>query len=461
MGNVIGKVMPDTRIGEFQTGLEERVPVGLGDIVITGTGDAAIFARVIEVQGDTKSQRTAVCRPLKLERLPAVPEDSVRLASDEEVQRALHHGDGSKDGHGGPLTIGTLLSGTATPIGLDPLEAISKHVAILAMTGAGKTFACSILLQRLMERGYPVIAFDLHRDYVNADVGITYDGNKKYKMKILKGRPNLSKLSAKEFTILSTILSEEDVTPTQQKAYKEVHEKHPKEDSLEFIEEAVGHVDQRSAGPIDRQAEKIAEEWEDVAGLPSWEVSDLLKSLKRGQGIVFDLQALSLPWTQFLVYLVTARAFKQRKKGDIPPLFLLIEEAHNFIPAPGPASLTSSGEKPWLYEIRRIAREGRKFGLGLGLVSQRPSQIDPTVLSQCNTQIILRITNPTDQAQIKRMAEQLDDDLGAKLSLLQTGQAIVCGSAVKSACIVNVDKRRGFPEGRAQTNFFQDLKDNW
>ncbi len=86
MENVIGKVMPDTRIGEFQTGLEERVPVGLGDIVITGNGDSAIFARVIEVQGDTKSQRTAVCRPLKLERLPAVPEDAVRLATDSDLR---------------------------------------------------------------------------------------------------------------------------------------------------------------------------------------------------------------------------------------------------------------------------------------------------------------------------------------------------------------------------------------
>lgn len=132
MGNVIGKVMPDTRIGEFQTGLEERVPVGLVDIVITGNGESAIFARVVEVQGDTKSQRTAVCRPLKLERLPAVPEDAVRLASDEEVQRALHHGDGSKDGHGGPLMIGSLLSGTATPIGRSRLDlpASASHMAL-------------------------------------------------------------------------------------------------------------------------------------------------------------------------------------------------------------------------------------------------------------------------------------------------------------------------------------------
>lgn len=67
--------------------------------------------------------------------------------------------------------------------------------------------------------------------------------------------------------------------------------------------------------------------------------------------------------------------------------------------------------------IRRIAREGRKYGLGLLLVSQRPSDVESTVLSQCNTWIVLRLTNSTDQAHVARM---LPDALGGMIALLST-----------------------------------------
>ena len=81
--------------------------------------------------------------------------------------------------------------------------------------------------------------------------------------------------------------------------------------------------------------------------------------------------------------------------------------------------------------IRRIAKEGRKFGVGSMLISQRPSEIDETILSQCGTLFSLRITNATDRARIKSaMADGLSGIIDA-LPILRTGEAIVTGEAVK------------------------------
>jgi DNA helicase HerA-like ATPase len=71
----------------------------------------------------------------------------------------------------------------------------------------------------------------------------------------------------------------------------------------------------------------------------------------------------------------------------IPPFMLVVEEAHNFCPERGFEKAISSNI------MRTIASEGRKFGLGMMVISQRPARVDKNVISQCNTQIILRVTN--------------------------------------------------------------------
>lgn len=94
------------------------------------------------------------------------------------------------------------------------------------------------------------------------------------------------------------------------------------------------------------------------------------------------------------------------------PILLVCEEAHRYVPDRGEAQYSAAQNA-----IRRIAREGRKYGLGLLLVSQRPSDVEATVLSQCNTWIVLRLTNSADQAHVARM---LPDALGGMIALLST-----------------------------------------
>jgi len=98
--------------------------------------------------------------------------------------------------------------------------------------------------------------------------------------------------------------------------------------------------------------------------------------------------------------------------------------------------------------LGKIAREGRKFGVGLGLISQRPKQLHPDVLSQTNTKIILRIVEPEDQKYIQRSSEDLGEDLAKDLASLSIGEAVVVGTAISLPSIVKIDKFDGMYGGK-------------
>lgn len=104
------------------------------------------------------------------------------------------------------------------------------------------------------------------------------------------------------------------------------------------------------------------------------------------------------------------------------PLLITLEEAHSY--------LTTEGKGRAASAARRIAKEGRKYGVGMMLVSQRPSEIDPTILSQCGTMIAMRLTNEKDRSQIKSCASDNLEGLFSMLSILRTGEALIVGEAV-------------------------------
>jgi hypothetical protein len=80
--------------------------------------------------------------------------------------------------------------------------------------------------------------------------------------------------------------------------------------------------------------------------------------------------------------------------------------------------------------VRRIAKEGRKYGMGMMVVSQRPSEIDPTILSQCGTIFAMRLANETDRSQVAGAASDNLKGLFEMLPVLRTGEAIIVGEAV-------------------------------
>jgi hypothetical protein len=175
--------------------------------------------------------------------------------------------------------------------------------------------------------------------------------------------------------------------------------------------------------------------------------------VKPGQISIVDLSGISENIREIVVSAISRRIFLARMNFvsvnsnssmhinnhaietlDIP-CFLIIEEAHNFAPREVERIIVSRTI------LRRIAREGRKFGVGLCIVSQRPSRLDQDVLSQCNTQIVMRIVNPIDQDYIRKSAESITDDIINDLPSLARGEAIVCGSAVNCPMHIKIRKR--------------------
>jgi hypothetical protein len=92
--------------------------------------------------------------------------------------------------------------------------------------------------------------------------------------------------------------------------------------------------------------------------------------------------------------------------------------------------------------MRTIASEGRKFGLGLLVISQRPARVDKNVVSQCNTQIILRITNPNDLNAIKKGVEGLTSEMVGEIKRLPPGTAMVVNPELEKPIIVNIRTRK-------------------
>jgi len=142
----------------------------------------------------------------------------------------------------------------------------------------------------------------------------------------------------------------------------------------------------------------------DLSGIPPSVLDDLVGAVLR---ILFD----ALFWGRNV-----------EVGGRHRPLLIALEEAHTYLAKEGKGRAAAAA--------RRIAKEGRKYGVGLMLVSQRPSEIDPTILSQCGTMIAMRLTNEADRSQIKACASDNLEGLFSMLSILRTGEALVVGEAV-------------------------------
>lgn len=125
------------------------------------------------------------------------------------------------------------------------------------------------------------------------------------------------------------------------------------------------------------------------------------------------------------------------------PILLVCEEAHAYIPRESRTQFEGTRKS-----MERIAKEGRKFGVGLGVVSQRPHDLSESVLSQCGTFICLRISNPDDQAYIKELVPEDEGDLLDMMSALDRGEAMVFGEGTPLPMRFNIFKPDPPPNSR-------------
>ncbi len=177
-----------------------------------------------------------------------------------------------------------------------------------------------------------------------------------------------------------------------------------------------------------------------IEGLKNYELfsseptspSDLVKP---GRAAIINLKGYPPEIQEMMVYKLAKDLFTLRKQEKIPPFFLVVEEAHNFCPE------RSFGEAASSKILRTIASEGRKFGLGLCVISQRPARVDKSVLSQCSTQLILKITNPHDLKAVSNSVEGLTSETEKEIKNIPIGTALVTG-VVDLPLMVTVRPRR-------------------
>ncbi|WP_407726530.1 ATP-binding protein [Rhodococcoides fascians] len=143
------------------------------------------------------------------------------------------------------------------------------------------------------------------------------------------------------------------------------------------------------------------------------------------------------------------------ENGKRTPVTLVCDEAHLYLPATN----ADASEIRALDSFERIAKEGRKYGMSLLVVSQRPADVSRTVLSQCNNFIVLRLTNDQDQAVVKRLMPDSMDGLTAALPLLDVGEALLLGDAIVLPTRIRLDTPIVKPHS-ATRNFWSEWSDH-
>jgi DNA helicase HerA-like ATPase len=329
------------------------------------------------------------------------------------------------------------------PAKISMTRLLQKHLAILAMSGAGKSHLASIILEELLERKkedgrIAVVIIDIHGEYA----GFMHDPVYGKRTKVIEG-PDISfplrKISPETMMEWSPNLSapQRDVLRHALVALR-AERKDAKGYGFKDLIAAIDSADV-SKDDVKRALKRSLSELKRYHFLSrDTENPRLISDIKPGELLILDLNSIdSLRKKQILVSLIARRLFHLRKKGRIPPFMLLIEEAHNFAREKAEASEAVSRSI-----IETIAREGRKFGASLCLISQRPVNLSTTALSQCNTHIILRVTNPNDLDHIQMSSEGIDSRVAKSISGLKVGEAIVVGEAVNSPVFIRVRARK-------------------
>jgi hypothetical protein len=139
------------------------------------------------------------------------------------------------------------------------------------------------------------------------------------------------------------------------------------------------------------------------------------------------------------------KVWQTREERERDPVLLICEEAHRYVPDTGLAEYGAAQKA-----VRRIAKEGRKYGIGLMLVSQRPADVERTVLSQCNTWLIMRLTNAADQEHVNRMLPDSLTGLSRLLPSLGRQEALFVGeaAAIPSRIVVRELGKDQLPDSR-------------
>ena len=376
---------------------------------------------------------------------PFGPNEKVFLADDKLITDML----GIQSRREGNIYLG-FLEGHNIPVYIDVKKTIAKHVSVLAKTGAGKSYTVGVLLEELLKTDIAIVIIDPHGEYGSLRYdNDDYDGMLKYNVqvrnyadKVTEYATNLEINTGARKIILQPKFDMMELSNIMPMRLLD-KEKAVLYSALKDLEET-GYEDYT----IEDLVRKVEEQptnlkWKVLSGLEALQESGVFEGapvpltqlVKKGAASIINLKGTE-PHIQHLVVAKIAKdLFDARCVGKIDEVFILVEEAHNFCPERGFGDVISSGI------LRTIASEGRKFGINLCVVSQRPARVDKNVLSQCNTQIILKVTNPNDLRAIGQSIEGFSAGMENEIKQLSVGHALIVGECVEQPITVDIRVR--------------------
>ena len=410
------------------------------------------------------------------------------------------------------LKLGTFVADRSAEAIASGDKFFQRHAAILGSTGSGKSWAVALILERAAKLNFPnIIVFDMHGEY--APLADKSQGGFAQRLRIA-GPGDLT--DPKDDTLflpywllnrdemLSMILDRSDQNAPNQASRFTLHVRDLKRETLDSsgkvkvketftvdspipyaISDLVSRLktDNTTKG-VGKNGAAVKGDWEDkltrfISRLEAklddrrygfmfsppataldygWLAKQIIKLLSAdsGNGIkVIDFSEVPadvLPVvTGTLARLLYDVQFWMRTEARTP-VTLLCDEAHLYLPVKDDADAV---QRQALWSFERIAKEGRKYGFSLLVVSQRPSDVSRTILSQCNNFLSLRLTNDSDQNVIKRLMPDSLVGLTAMLPLLDTGEALLLGDAVLLPTRIKLDQPHVKPDS-ATRDFWRE-----
>lgn len=474
------------------------------ELAVTGTNP---FDTVLSL---SREMVTAVCRVLGAEpltgksggkldhlRYPPQPASSAYRPVSEDIARVVLGELQHKQRRA--LDIATLSNRPEVNVLVDGHAIVTRHLAILAMTGAGKSWTARRIIEELAAKNYPIVIFDPHGDYTglsdlpglqvtryHAQFPVLEEDNDAIAEIVGSLGYQLSDAMRSMFSNLAQAAKD---------FYKSIGSGAERQERTDWLARRLGRSELRNWG-IEPNLWLIAylaeagelslrdDSPEDKKQLQEWGWSNFtgysktdmrtLEALKKrayraaavlrsmeqinqkiarsgakplpkdrtelvkyGEVSVVSLAGYSSDFQATIYSLIANSIFSARVQGKLGlPVLFLLEEAHNFVP--GRASTTA--EETSIATTKQIAQEGRKFGVGLILISQRPSRLDETILAMCNSYIIMRMMNPADQSFVRKVIESLGEEEAKMLPDLDVGEAILSGQLTNFPVLVKIKK---------------------
>ncbi len=456
LGRIIGKVTTT----DFSFKIEKETKK-FEYIQVYHTAYDYVLCQIVEIEKD-KDGSIAKCKiigykdkdgKIKQIRIPFEPGTEILEAEDDFIKEVIQLDAGETGGFIGKL------EGRDIDIHLDLKKLLTKHAAVLAKSGAGKSYTVGVLVEEILDKKIPLLIIDPHGEY------------SKMKEENTKESEGLAKFGLKPKGYDINEFGDEKINPnvkplklTKDISHSELIHLLPTKLSstqLGVLYSALKNIDKLNFNQLllELEQDESAAKWNiinvieylnnlEIFSDSPTQYSELIKS---GSCSIINLKGMSPDIQEIIVYKLCKDLFELRKKNEIPPFFLILEECHNFCPE------RSFGETKSSKILRTIASEGRKFGLGLCAISQRPARVDKSILSQCTTQIILKVTNPNDLKAISNSVEGITAESEKEIQNLAIGSAIIAG-IVDIPLFVNIRTRKSAHGGEA-VNILEERKD--